>query len=151
MKKAMIFLFALLTFTAVGCTPDETAEEQVPADTVQTPSEFQEPVPADTPRFTITLQTPDTSTNVTQGECIAGNNVKVDVEIGGGAANNSVLGEAWCGTQKVVADVVAMDPGNGQPATKSKQGTQVAGAARCTRGGVFGQPASNVKVTCSFF
>lgn len=150
MKRAMVYAFALLTITAVGCTPDETAEDQVPADTVQSGPDIQEPTPVE-PRFAITLQTPDTSTNVTQGECTAGNNVKVDVEIGGGAANNSVLGEAWCGTNKVVADVVAMDPGNGQAATRTKQGTQVDGAARCTRGGVFGQPASNVKVVCSFF
>ena len=62
MKRATFLAFALLTLTAAGCDPDETAEEQIPADTVQqTP---QEPVPADTPRFTIVLESTDTTTDV---------------------------------------------------------------------------------------
>lgn len=147
MRGATIVTLALLTVTMSSCQPDENAQDQVSADTAQAGPQIQG-APADTPRFTIMVR--DT-TEITQDQCIAGRRVKVDVEINGGRPNNSVLGEAWCGDQRVVANVSALDPGNGQAATNSDQGTQVDGAARCTRGGVMGQPISTSQVTCTFF
>ncbi|KEQ56878.1 hypothetical protein SCCGRSA3_02011 [Marine Group I thaumarchaeote SCGC RSA3] len=105
-------------------------------------------------KIEITDQIHGTPGQVVRGgvDCVPGNDVEVEVEIWGGLRGNSVLGEAYCDNTKVVQGITAIDPGTGNKATNSGQGTQTTGETGCTFGTIMGgqQFPSQWKVVCTF-
>ena len=154
MKSVAIATLALGIILLSGCRQEEE-EAQLPADTVPlSPPEQQDTTPptppTGEPRFVITIEE-DSARSITGQACVPGARVDVHAEIGGGAAGNSLWGQAQCDNTVVVKTATIRDPGNGQAVRTQKQGTQVEGQSRCSKNLVGAAPASRVTVVCYFY
>ena len=152
MKTIERSIFVAAVILAACEQQAEQAQEQ------ETPAvQQQAPLTPDTPAFSILIRDRD---HLTPGDtvrsernCTPGSHVEVEVEIGGGRANNSAQGSAFCDQTKVAGEVTALDPGGGAQVTNEAQGQQVAGRAGCVWGAINAAPPNNStwRVECLFW
>lgn len=92
-----------------------------------------------------------TRTNIGAQTCTPGNSAEVQVTISGGAAGNSIDGEARCNGGVVAGSVNAIDPGNGQQGSNTASGIQAQGTPECAHTFVAQGQQSQWSVVCKFF
>ena len=133
MRSTAYVMLTLSLVALVGCAPQQRTTQQ------------------GEPRFVISLDENSAGERI-GGDCRPGARVDVTIEIGGGAALNSLRGTAYCDANQVARTGLLADPGTGQAARASATGQQVAGQAKCGKSVIWGNPRSrNITVVCYFY
>lgn len=85
------------------------------------------------------------------GACVVGSPVLAVATSGAGAAGNTAVATARCGSVDVAGPVTAVDPGASNVQLNASAGLQVAGVPACARSYSGGAPPSNRSFVCIFF